>query len=304
LILNRAHLLAVSSLATHAQDCSTPVPGRPSSETINLAVVSEQPQTPQVCLHASVASGKSLHLHGVDPGIVNPPPRITHAHNCVTPLTGKRFVVSAHTVGAAVVGETVGDADGVGEGSVHMTTAPLPLPLPLPGGTLGQVGPGVGETEGLTDGLIVGVLDGVVDGLEVGVPDGVVDGLEVGVPDGVVDGLEVGVVDGLEVGVPDGVVDGLEVGVVDGLEVGVPDGVVDGLEVGVPDGAADGANDGAKDGLSVGHNPQLTRQFAAASGYASHLHGQVVVPGLRFTQSQRRISSPPVPGTRNLPGLS
>lgn len=220
-----------------------------------------------------------MHLHGVDPGRVNPPPRITHSHACVTSLTGKRSVVSAHTVGAAVVGETVGDADGVGEGSTHLT--PLPLPLPLL--RLGQVGPGVGEPEGLTDGLT----DGVLVGLEVGAGVGALVGLEVGVALGLAVGDEVG----------------LALGDADGDEVGLTLGDAVGLALGDAVGDEVGVTDGAKDGLSV-HNPQLRRQFAAASGYASHLHGHLVEPGLRFTQSQRRISLPPVPGTRNLPGLS
>jgi hypothetical protein len=124
-------------------------------------------------------------------------------------------------------------------------------------------------------------------------------GLEVGAGVGALVGLEVGVALGLAVG--DEV--GLALGDADGDEVGLTLGDAVGLALGDAVGEEVGVTDGAKDGLSV-HNPQLRRQFAAASGYASHLHGHLVEPGLRFTQSQRRISLPPVPGTRNLPGLS
>ena len=90
------------------------------------------------------------------------------------------------------------------------------------------------------------------------------------------------------------------------MSEGDGEGMSEGLGEGSAEGMSEGDGEGMLDGLGVcpGHRPQLSGQFAAASGYALHLHGYSVVPGLLFTQSHRRISFPPVPGTRNRPGLS
>lgn len=87
--------------------------------------MSWQPQTLQDNGHASAASGNALHLHGIVPEPIGPPPLTTHSHDCVTPLTGNLSVESWHGVGAGV---GVGAAEGASE---HFVVDPLP-PLPLP----------------------------------------------------------------------------------------------------------------------------------------------------------------------------
>lgn len=116
--------------------------------------------------------------------------------------------------------------------------------------------PGLGEAEGLDEGLVLGLVEGEDDGL--GVADGELlgddEGLVEGEDEGLVDGLEdgLGVALGEEDGVALGLLDGLLLGEVEGDEEG--DGVAEGLELGDVEGDVEGEllGDGVADGLLLG----------------------------------------------------
>jgi len=189
--------------------------------------------------------------------------------------------------GIHVVGMGVGLGDGINVKLKDGSYSGVLLVGGIENGELGAVvcvvdGIGLGEAEGIDDGLLVGNdVVGIMVGLDDGMDEGLDDGFGVvGFTEGLVDGFNEGLVDGfgavgIKVGLRDGINEGLEdrsvsrtseggpvdgeVGEglceVDGIGLGEGegnDGLLVGTDVvGILVGLGDGINEGLGDGISV-----------------------------------------------------